>query len=204
MLPKRVLSISCIVPSWHCDVASSRRTPAGVVKTGMPNKNRQTVVKRGDVGSSGLRASPIVPIYWSTHAFCHGKRRESKGGAGKAGPMGQYQGLPNWRFHLNRGIPFGEFESVIAKVRHAFTALPGGRGLLSLCNRLLNRRPPVVYFHHKNSLHLAISNCQTILRESTSCPTRCRELVAGWPDFIGVVDASSHGVGGRGCIDKKK
>ena len=25
---------------------------------------------------------------------------------------------------------------------------------------------------------------------------RCRELVAGWPDFIGVVDASSHGVGG--------
>jgi hypothetical protein len=93
--------------------------------------------------------------------------------------------------------------SVIAKVRHAFTALPGGRGLLSLCNRLLNRRPPVVYFHHNNSLHLAISNCQTILRESTSRPTRCRELVAGWPDFIGVVDASSHGVRGRGCIDKK-
>jgi hypothetical protein len=35
-----------------------------------------------------------------------------------------------------------------------------------------------------------------ILRESTSCPTWCRELVAGWPDFFGVVDASSHGVGG--------
>jgi len=32
---------------------------------------------------------------------------------------------------LNHGIPFGEFESVIAKVRHAFTALPGSRGLLS-------------------------------------------------------------------------
>ena len=25
---------------------------------------------------------------------------------------------------------------------------------------------------------------------------QCRELVAGWPDFIKVVDASSHGVGG--------
>jgi len=25
---------------------------------------------------------------------------------------------------------------------------------------------------------------------------RCRELVAGWPDFIEVVDASSYGVGG--------
>jgi hypothetical protein len=97
---------------------------------------------------------------------------------------------------LNRGIPFGKFESVIAKVRHAFTALPGGRGLLSPCNLLLKRRPPVVYFHRNASLHAAISNCRTILRESTSRPTRCRELVAGWPDFIGVVDASSHGVGG--------
>jgi len=96
---------------------------------------------------------------------------------------------------VNRGIPFGEFESVIAKVRHAFTALPGGWGLLSLCNRLLQKRPPVVYFHRNESLHAAISNCRTILRESTSHPTRCPELVAGWPDFIGVVDASSYGVG---------
>jgi len=97
---------------------------------------------------------------------------------------------------LNRVILFGEFESVIAKMRHAFTALPGGRGLLSPCNRLLKRRPLVVYFHRNDSLHAAISNCRTILRESTSRPTRCHELVAGWPDFIGVVDTSSHGVGG--------
>ena len=97
---------------------------------------------------------------------------------------------------LNHGIPFGEFKLVIAKVRHAFTALPGGRGLLSPCNRLLQKRPPMVYFYHNNSLHAAISNCQTILWESMSPPTRCHELVAGWPDFIGVVNASSHGVGG--------
>ena len=96
---------------------------------------------------------------------------------------------------LNRGIPFGNFESVIAKLRHAFTTLPGGRGLLSPCNRFLKRRPPVVYFHHNASLHAAISNCRTILRESLICPTRCRE-VAGWPNFIRVVDASSHKVGG--------
>ena len=37
---------------------------------------------------------------------------------------------------------------------------------------------------------------EQILRESTSRPTRCRKLKVGWPDFIGVVDASSHGVGG--------
>ena len=65
---------------------------------------------------------------------------------------------------LNRVIPSGEFESVIAKVRHTFTALPGGRGLLSLCNHLLKRCPPVVYFHRNDSLHVAISNCRNILR----------------------------------------
>jgi len=107
---------------------------------------------------------------------------------------------------LNRGILFGEFKLVIAKVRHAFTALPGGRGLLSPCNRLLQKRPPVVYFHRNDSLHVAISNCQTILRESMSRPACCCELVTGWLDFIGVIDASSHGVGGviiaelSGCL----
>jgi hypothetical protein len=33
-----------------------------------------------------------------------------------------------------RGIPFVDFESVTAKLRHAFTALREGRGLLSPCN----------------------------------------------------------------------
>ncbi len=28
-----------------------------------------------------------------------------------------------------QGVSFQEFESVVAKLRHAFTALPGGRGL---------------------------------------------------------------------------
>jgi hypothetical protein len=27
-------------------------------------------------------------------------------------------------------------------------------------------------------------------------PTHCHELVMGWPDFVGVIDASSHGIGG--------
>ncbi len=95
-----------------------------------------------------------------------------------------------------RGISFKEFKSVVAKLQHAFTALPGDRGLLSPCNRLLKKQPWVVYFHRNKPLLLAVSNCRTILRESTKRPTRCQELVAGWPDFDGVVDASSHGVGG--------
>ncbi len=35
-----------------------------------------------------------------------------------------------------------------------------------------------------------------MLRESNTEPTRCREQVARWPDFIGIVDASGHGTGG--------
>jgi hypothetical protein len=84
----------------------------------------------------------------------------------------------------------------VAKLRHTFTALPGGRGLLSPCYQLLKQQPQVVYFHRNAPLLSAITNCRTILRESTTRPTRCRKFVAGWPDFVGVVDASSHGVGG--------
>ncbi len=85
---------------------------------------------------------------------------------------------------------------MVTKLRHAFTALPGGWGLLSPCNRLLKQCPLVVYFHQNEPLRLAISNCRTILWESTSRLTCCQELVARWMDFIGAVDASSHGTGG--------
>ena len=54
----------------------------------------------------------------------------------------------------------------------------------------------MVYFHRNAQLLLAITNCWTILRESTTPPTQCCKLVVGWPNFVGVVDTSSHGVGG--------
>jgi hypothetical protein len=106
--------------------------------------------------------------------------------------------LPSW-LHTGKskhGVPFVEFESMVAKLRCAFTALPGGWGLLSPCNRLLKQGPLVVYFPINEPLNLAVSNCRTILWESTSRPTRCQELEAGWTYFVGVVDASSHGVSG--------
>ncbi len=104
--------------------------------------------------------------------------------------------LPSWiRAGTQcRGVPFAEFKSVVAKSCHTFTALPGGQGLLSPCNRLLKCCPPVVYFHRNGPLRSAMSDCRTLLRESAQRPTRCRELVAGWPDFVVVVNASSHGI----------
>ena len=94
------------------------------------------------------------------------------------------------------GIPFEEFESIIAKVRHAFTAIPAGNALLSPCNRMLRVRPHFVYLHRNQELLDALVDIRSFLRESIAIPTLCRELVPGHPDYIGVKDASGHGVGG--------
>ncbi len=68
----------------------------------------------------------------------------------------------------NQGVPFQEFEPVVAKLQHAFTALLGGCYLLSPCNRLLKQHSPVVNFHQNKALCLAIFNCWAILRVSTN------------------------------------
>jgi len=94
------------------------------------------------------------------------------------------------------GIPFKEFETVVAKIRHAFTAIPVGRGLLTPCNKILQTKPPIVYLQRNPMLRAAIMGCQMLLLESSDSSTRCRELVGGWPDYISVCDTSSHGVGG--------
>ena len=94
------------------------------------------------------------------------------------------------------GIPFAEFRSVIAKLRHAFTTIPAGRGLLSPFNRVLAVEPRQVYPHNNKHLRLALEECRIFLRESVATPTKCGSLVSAWPDYIGVKDASSYGVGG--------
>jgi hypothetical protein len=89
-----------------------------------------------------------------------------------------------------------EFESVIAKLRHAFIAIPAGVGLLSVCNPLLGKRPAYVHLRRNQHLLQAMRDCRTLLREATVRPTPCEELVTGWPQYVGVKDASKHGVGG--------
>lgn len=89
-----------------------------------------------------------------------------------------------------------EFESVIAKLWHAFNALPEGRGLLSLCNWVLRGRPATVYLHCNKALLEAITDVHFLLHQSTEKPTCCQNLVAQWSDFVGIVDALSHGKGG--------
>ncbi len=102
--------------------------------------------------------------------------------------------LKGW-VHATAGIPFKEFKSVVAKLRHAFTCPPAGVGLLSPCNR-----PPVcpnfVYLYHNRKVLHALEGCPTLLWELTQHPTQCCKLICGWPDFIGIVDAPGHCLGG--------
>jgi hypothetical protein len=94
------------------------------------------------------------------------------------------------------GISFKGFKSVVAKLWHAFVCIPAGVGLLSPCNQILKLHPSFVYLHKNCKVLIAIKGCQSLLRKSTVAPTQCRELTCGWPDYIGIVDASSYGVGG--------
>jgi hypothetical protein len=103
------------------------------------------------------------------------------------------------RIRLSRsgttGVLFKEFKTVVAKIRHAFTAIPARWGLLTPCNKILQKKPSLVYLQQNPALLAAIMGCRTLLRESSDSPTRCCKLVGGWPDYIGVCDALSHGVG---------
>lgn len=114
--------------------------------------------------------------------------------------------LHKWIRAANRsrmGIPFQEFESVTSKLRHAFMAVPAGRGLMTPFNKLLRLRPPVVYLHKNKALLQVTQDCRDLLREATKSPTPCKELVMGATDFVGVKDASLHGVGGIVVGDKE-
>jgi hypothetical protein len=87
-----------------------------------------------------------------------------------------------------KSIQFKDFESVVSKIRHAFTAIPAGN--------VLQKRPEWVYLHSNKKLQTALSDMRTLLREASKEPTKCSELVMQHPHFIGVKDASVHGVGG--------
>jgi hypothetical protein len=93
------------------------------------------------------------------------------------------------------GVEFMEFWSVLAKIRHAFIAIPNDIGLLSQCNAVLRKESRFVYLHRNKPLLEALVDIGVLLKESICNPTLCRELVMGWPDYIAIVDASGQGVG---------
>ena len=93
-------------------------------------------------------------------------------------------------------VPFDEFESIVAKLRHAFISIPAGVGLLSCCNQILGKRPQLLSIWRNRTLFDALRDCRMILCKATICPTPCCEWITAWPQFVGVKDASKHGVDG--------
>ena len=54
----------------------------------------------------------------------------------------------------------------------------------------------MVFFHQNPKLLIAIKDMKILLRKSNLSPTNCREPISGWPNYIGVKDASGHVIGG--------
>ena len=98
--------------------------------------------------------------------------------------------------NARKGIAFDEFRVTLSKLQHAFLTVPAGKGLLSAFYMVLAKQPKVVYLHKNTNLRNAVMDCRTFLRETISSPTKCRNLITGWPDYIGITDASGHGLGG--------
>ena len=94
------------------------------------------------------------------------------------------------------GVPFAEFRSVLYKIRHAFLSIPTGKGLLSPFYRILSTQPRIVFLRRNKILQQALRETRLFLQDSISDPTHCNSLVTGWPDYVGICDASKHGVGG--------
>ena len=95
-----------------------------------------------------------------------------------------------------RAVPFDEFRSTLSKLQHAFLTIPAGKGLLSAFYKVLALHPTMVYLHSNANLLNAVADCRIFLRDTISSPTKCRNLITGWPDFVGITDASGHGLGG--------
>ncbi len=74
------------------------------------------------------------------------------------------------------GIPFKEFESIIAKIHHAFMAIPAGRGLFTPCNKILQTRLSMVFLQRDKVLLVAMMGCCTLLHELFDSLTRCCEI----------------------------
>ncbi|KAL7531899.1 hypothetical protein ACHAWF_003949 [Thalassiosira exigua] len=72
-------------------------------------------------------------------------------------------------------VPFKDFESVVEKIRHAFTSLPTGEGLITPLNDMVTLAPPTVFLHKNATLLMAVRDCCTLLSETMVLPTKCSQ-----------------------------
>ena len=95
-----------------------------------------------------------------------------------------------------------DFQSLVGKIQHATLAIPNGKGLLAPLFKLLptdhsfSSKRKHIQIPAGSEAHAALKDLNTILKLVANRPTRCAQLVPGWPDYIGFCDACKHGAGG--------
>ena len=93
-------------------------------------------------------------------------------------------------------IPFEEFRKTACKVQNATIAVPAARALFTEVNKVIKAEPRTVFIQRNKPLLTAVTNFRTLLQEAHKSPTKCRQLVVGHPDYVGIMDAAKEGTGG--------
>ena len=94
-------------------------------------------------------------------------------------------------------IPFKDFQRVVCQMRHACTCIPSGRGYLSVSEGLASadkKKTKWIFLRKGSVLFQELAGMSGLLQAATAVPTKCTELVTGWPHYIGIMDASTEGV----------
>ena len=72
---------------------------------------------------------------------------------------------------MTKGMPFKQVEKLIGKIRHAATAGPTGKKLMTPIQKILQVKPQIVRWKDLSSAKQAIQDWRTMPKESAREPT---------------------------------
>ena len=93
-------------------------------------------------------------------------------------------------------VAIKRFRSLIGKLRHAATCLPGIRGLFSPLNKALHGDPQLVGLGKDSEARAALLDMRALIQDLAHRPTHVNELVPGDDHYVGYCDACATGAGG--------
>jgi len=100
-------------------------------------------------------------------------------------------------------VPFTEFQKTICQLQNAAISISAIHGLLSEYNKFASHEHQWLLICFVTVLYQELECWRSVLREATAEPTKCTELVTGYPDFIGIADALTERVGGIAVVKKE-
>lgn len=96
--------------------------------------------------------------------------------------------------------PTDKFESLIGKCQHGCMGIPGGTAVLPPLYQALHSAKQAnkasVIIHPASSQQLALRDLRTLFLVMSKRPTHCKQLIPGFPGYIGYCDACKWGAGG--------